>query len=140
VKRLHVAISMSLVALLAFSGCGLRRTWGESPSSQRDHARADIAMFCVALSAFMVDNGRYPTTAEGLAALVTPPSGLTSWKGPYIGGGGPGYHGGVPNDPWGNPYVYVCPRKHNPESYDLHSFGPDGKDGTEDDITNWSNW
>jgi len=42
------------------------------------------------------------------------------------------------NDPWGNPYIYVCPGTHNTDSYDLHSFGPDGQDGTEDDIDNWS--
>ena len=42
------------------------------------------------------------------------------------------------NDPWGNPYVYVCPGTHNTDGYDLHSFGPDGQDGTEDDIDNWT--
>jgi general secretion pathway protein G len=93
-------------------------------------ATADISALGAALGAFKVDNGRYPTSAEGLAVLSTDPSGLPKWKGPYI-------ERPVGNDPWGNPYVYVCPGKHNPDSYDLHSFGPDGKDGTADDITNW---
>ena len=53
-----------------------------------------------------------------------------AWKGPYI-------KRGVPNDPWGNPYVYRFPGQHNVNSYDLHSFGPDGHEGG-DDIDNWS--
>ena len=44
---------------------------------------------------------------------------------------------GIPDDPWRHPYIYVCPGKHNPSSYDIMSMGPDGREGTDDDITNW---
>ncbi len=51
---------------------------------------------------------------------------------------GPYIERGVPKDPWGNDYIYKSPGDHNTEGYDLHSLGPDGQDGTEDDIDNWS--
>ena len=55
-----------------------------------------------------------------------------NWHGPYMQN-----ESGIPSDPWGNPYIYLCPGKHNPSSYDIISLGPDGREGTEDDITNW---
>jgi len=95
-------------------------------------ALADISAIEVALDAFEVDTGRYPTTDEGLAALVQAPPLLSSWKGPYL------KRSKVPVDPWGNPYVYRCPGEHNTESYDLFSCGADGQEGGGDDIDNWS--
>jgi len=94
-------------------------------------ARTDVSQLGTALSTFEVDNGRYPTSAEGLAALSVAPGGLTSWHGPYV-------QKAVRNDPWGNPYVYACPGTHNTDGFDLHSFGPNGQDGAEDNIDNWS--
>jgi len=95
-------------------------------------AISDIASLEVALDAFEVDTGRYPTTDEGLAALVEAPPMLSSWKGPYL------KRRKVPVDPWGNAYIYRCPGEHNTESYDLFSCGPDGQEGGGDDIDNWS--
>lgn len=94
-------------------------------------ARTDIANLEVALDAFEIDTGRFPGTQQGIAALVEEPTGVKGWHGPYI-------KRGVPNDPWGNPYVYKCPGDHNTDGYDLHSFGPDGNSGGDDDIDNWS--
>jgi general secretion pathway protein G len=79
-----------------------------------------------------LDEGRYPTTQEGLGALVNRPPGMDAWHGPYLKGGM------VPLDPWRNPYVYVAPGAHGP--YDLISYGSDGREGGEGsaaDITNW---
>jgi len=86
--------------------------------------------FEMAIDAFEVDCGRYPTTAEGLKALVQQPAGLNGWKGPYL-------KAGLPMDSWGHPYFYVCPGRHSPQAYDLYSAGPDGKTDTADDIGNW---
>ena len=61
---------------------------------------------------------------------ATAPRDAQSWKGPYL-------KGEIPNDPWGRPYSYECPGKHNPTSYDLMSQGADGRAGGDDDITNW---
>jgi general secretion pathway protein G len=82
------------------------------------------------LTAYRVNMGRYPSTDEGLAALLDPPSEeARNWRGPYVKKLNP--------DPWGQPYQYVCPGEHNPDTYDLWSFGPDGEE-SEDDIGNWS--
>ena len=94
-------------------------------------AGLDIGNIEVGIDMFEVDCGRYPTTEEGIRALLEPPSGATDWMGPYI-------KRGVPKDPWGNTYVYRCPGRRNADGYDLHSFGPDGQEGGEDDIDNWS--
>ena len=95
-------------------------------------AQAQIAMTETALQMFDVDCGRFPTAEEGLAALVKQPSNCPSWnRGGYL-------PAGVPNDPWGNPFVYKCPGQHAPKTFDLYSLGPDGRDGTEDDIGNWN--
>lgn len=101
------------------------------------HAKAvaDIESLSAALDQFYLHCGRHPTTEEGLDALRTKPQSddMSSWSGPYI-------KRAVPVDPWGKPYVYLCPGDKNPESYDLYSLGRDGKEGGEGsdkDITNW---
>jgi general secretion pathway protein G len=81
------------------------------------------------VEAFKSDCGRYPTTAEGLGALVIAPANVTGWKGPY--------RTSIAPDSWGHAFIYVCPGTHNPTSFDLYSAGPDGKPGTADDIGNW---
>lgn len=107
------------------------RLAGKSQQGKLAAAQADInAHLSVALDLFEVDNGRYPTTEEGLAALRTAPSAAPRWKGPYL-------KRPVPPDPWRKPYVYRSPGQHNREDYDLFSYGPDGVEGGQDDITNW---
>lgn len=82
-----------------------------------------------ALMAYRLNIGRYPTTAEGLAALRTAPSGVGDrWKGPYI------EQDAI--DPWMNPYQYRYPGTRNPDKYDIWSLGPDGVESG-DDIGNW---
>lgn len=96
-------------------------------------ARLQIESFSNALDLFYIDAGRYPTSAEGLAALSQRPPGVDAWNGPYVKGGS------VPADPWGNPYVYRSPGQHG--SYDIVSLGADGRDGGEGsnaDVTSWT--
>jgi len=96
-------------------------------------AKIQIQSFESALDLFYLDAGRYPSTAEGLAALVRSTSGVTAWNGPYLKGGL------VPNDPWGKPYVYRSPGEHG--VYDIISYGSDGQEGgtgTAADITSWA--
>ena len=83
-----------------------------------------------ALDAYEVDNGFYPRSMQD---LIQQPSNARNWHGPYL---DPPQ---LPVDPWGNPYVYYFPGKHNPDGYDLLSVGPDGKEGTDDDIVSWLN-
>ncbi len=95
-------------------------------------ARLQIEALSNSLDLFYLDVGRYPTSQEGLGALVRRPAGADTWNGPYVKGGT------VPSDPWRNVYVYVAPGAHG--AYDLMSYGSDGREGGEGpaaDITNW---
>jgi general secretion pathway protein G len=82
-----------------------------------------------ALGQYEVDNGFYP---KSLQDLIVAPGDAKNWHGPYFD------PPKLPVDPWGNPYIYYYPGKHNTSSYDLLSVGPDGKEGTDDDIGNWT--
>lgn len=105
------------------------RLAGRSEEAKIAACRADIhSNISVALDLFELDNGRYPTSEEGLAALRIKPASVSKWKGPYL--------KREPVDPWGNKYIYKSPGEHNPD-YDLYSYGPDGREGGGDDVTNW---
>jgi general secretion pathway protein G len=84
-------------------------------------ARIQLQSFVTALDLYYLDAGRYPSSAEGLTALVRPTSGVAAWNGPYLRGGN------VPNDPWSHAYVYRSPGEHGP--YDIVSYGSDGQEG-----------
>jgi general secretion pathway protein G len=84
-------------------------------------ATIQIQSFASSLDLFYLDLGRYPTTSEGLGALVTKPGGATSWNGPYL------KNNSVPGDPWGHPYKYRAPGDHSP--YEIISLGSDGQEG-----------
>ena len=103
---------------------------GKSEAARVTAAQTDIrAGIKSALDQFEIDNGYYP---KSLNDLLQQPNGVKNWHGPYF---DPPQ---LPVDPWGNPYVYVAPGRHNPNGYDLSSVGPDGKAGTDDDIGNWT--
>ena len=122
---LVVIIIGVLVAMVA------PRLTGRSRQAREAATEADInAHLSAALDLFELDNGRFPTTAEGMDALRTAPSGVRRWKGPYL-------KRPIPMDPWGRPYIYRSPGQYNREDYDLSSHGPDGVEGNKDDITNW---
>jgi general secretion pathway protein G len=84
-------------------------------------AKIQLQSFTSSLELFYLDAGRYPTTSEGLAALVKPVASVTSWNGPYLKGSV------VPNDPWGKPYVYRSPAERS--AYEIISYGADGQEG-----------
>lgn len=122
---LVVIIIGILVAMVA------PRLTGKSQQARIAASQADInAHLSTALDLFELGVGRFPTTQEGLAALRTAPSGATGWRGPYL-------KRDVPKDPWGRKYAYRSPGQHNREDYDLFSYGPDGVEGGDDDVTNW---
>ncbi|MFB3892514.1 MAG: type II secretion system protein GspG [Phycisphaerae bacterium] len=96
-------------------------------------AVSDIANLSISLETFDVDCGRYPTTDEGLDVLLVQPKDVKEWNGPYMDASK-----GLPVDPWGRAYVYRCPGQQNPDRFDVFSLGPDGVEGTSDDIGNWT--
>lgn len=100
-------------------------------------ATSQLGIFSLALDSYRLDNSQYPTTAQGLQALRTPPPGRSggplNWRGPYL-------RKDVPLDPWGRPYVYVAPGVTNPDAYDLYTLGRDGAvggAGEDADLTSW---
>ena len=84
-------------------------------------ARIQLQSFSSALDLFYLDAGRFPSSAEGLSALVQRTPGIAAWNGPYLKGGN------VPKDPWNHAYVYRSPGEHSP--YDIVSYGADGQEG-----------
>lgn len=84
-----------------------------------------------ALSSFEMDNDHYPRGRNGLLELVQRPQEARNWRGPYLA------KSRIPRDAWGHDFLYECPGKHSPDSYDLSSLGPDGIAGTEDDLGSW---
>lgn len=123
-----IAVLAGLVSPMVF------RHVGDAKSTA---ARAQIELLSLALDAYRLDNDRYPTSSQGLAALLTLPTRdpvPRRWRGPYL-------RKGLPMDPWGRPYLYESPGQANPESYDIKSYGRDGQPGGSEedaDITSWA--
>jgi general secretion pathway protein G len=123
-----IELLLVLVILGVLAALVVPKFVGRGEQARITAAKADISSIKTALNAFEIDTGRYPTTEEGLTALVSQPSGVQNWH---------GYLDNVPKDPWGNPYQFRSPGQHNPEGFDVYSFGPDGREGN-DDIGNWN--
>ena len=108
---------------------------GKGEKAKISAAKVEMgALLGTALDLYEMDNGKYPTTEQGLKALITKPvidPPPKNWNGPYL-----KKKKQVPKDPWGNEYVYVCPGGHNPDAYDLSSLGYDGIQSA-DDVVSW---
>jgi len=127
-----VELMLVLVILGVLAAIVLPKFGGISERSRITATQTQLSSFKTALDAFEVDMGHYPSGKSGLVDLIQQPRDAKNWHGPYLD------HDVIPKDPWGNDYVYECPGRHNPSSYDLSSAGPDGRFGTEDDICNWT--
>jgi general secretion pathway protein G len=127
-----IELMLVLVILATLAAIVTPRLTGQSKRAKIIAAQSQIAQFGTALDAFEIACGRYPTTSEGMLALLQAPADLPDWNGPYLN------KNVVPLDPWGNEYQYRCPGQYNPDGYDLYCYGPDGSQGGDDDITNWS--
>jgi len=123
---LVVAIIGTLAALI------VPKLSGKGEEAKKAAAKADIGTLGMMLDNFELDNGHYPSGKNGMQDLLVQPRDAQNWKGPYLKDAN-----SLPTDPWGRPYIYECPGKHNPTSYDLSSMGLDGRQGTDDDIANW---
>jgi general secretion pathway protein G len=126
-----VEMLLVLVILATLAAIVIPKFAGRSQQAKVTAAQSQISSLELALDAFEVDNGYYPKSGA-LNDLIQAPANSPNWKGPYL-------PKAVPLDPWGNPYTYEYPGKHNGSGYDLLSNGPDGRSGTEDDINNWDN-
>jgi len=127
---------MELLAVLVIIGVVMgvvgSKFFGQAEEAKRKAAKIEINQIGQSLDLYKLEIGRYPTTSEGLQALITAPAGVSNWNGPYW------KNGSLPTDPWKNEYKYTAPGQHG--AYDIVSLGPDGKEGGEGpdrDITSW---
>jgi general secretion pathway protein G len=100
--------------------------------AKSDTARLQIEELGASLDLYKLETGRYPTTQEGLQALVQQPPGATGWNGPYL------KKRTLPKDPWGTDYRYTSPGQHG--NYDISSLGADNREGGDrenKDINSW---
>ncbi|MGA2017369.1 MAG: type II secretion system major pseudopilin GspG [Opitutaceae bacterium] len=127
----EILVVITIIGLLA--GLTIANFGKLFGGSQVDIARLFVSQSMkTPLVTYRLQMGAYPSTDEGLQALLAAPPGKADrWRGPYVEGNK------IPPDPWGEPYQYKCPGVHNKDGYDLWSKGPDRTDGTDDDIGNW---
>ncbi|MBI4773613.1 MAG: type II secretion system major pseudopilin GspG [Deltaproteobacteria bacterium] len=126
IELLVVLIILGLLAALVGP-----RLFGRVDTARQQAAQTQIEIFSGALDTYRLDNGKYPTTDQGLQALMEKPEDLSNWAGPYL-------KKEIPRDPWGNDYVYKSPGEHG--DYDITSYGEDGQeggDGNSTDIVSW---
>ena len=130
-RRAFTLIELMIVVIIiaALASMVAPRLIERSDEAKANIARGDLSNLDVSLKLFRLDTGRYPTTDEGLGALMTAPGGVSQWKGPYL--------ERKPLDPWKRAYQYLYPGTRNTGGVDLFSKGADGQENTADDVTNW---
>lgn len=122
-----IEVMVVVIVLGLLAGLVAPQILGRVSEARAETARTQLELIRVALDNYYLDNGRYPTTAQGLEALRTRPASdpePRSWRGPYL-------RNAVPEDPWGRPYIYRSPGEQNPTTFDLVTLGADGERGGE---------
>lgn len=128
---IEVLVVVVILAILA--AVVVPRVMDRPGQAREAAAKQGVASIMTALNMFRLDTFAYPTTEQGLGALVTQPAGLPEgayWKGPYL--------DRVPKDPWGRPYLYLQPGTHG--AVDVYSLGSDGRPGGEGEAADIGNW
>ncbi|MFO1131414.1 MAG: type II secretion system major pseudopilin GspG [Hyphomicrobiales bacterium] len=126
-----VELLVVLVILVLLASIIGPRVIGYLSSSRAKTAHIQIESLVTAMELFHIDVGRYPSSTEGLAALVKSPGNVPGWNGPYLA------KGNVPQDPWGHPYIYQAGQNGN--TFEIKSLGADGKEGGSDENADVSN-
>ena len=118
-----IEILVVLVLLAVIMSVVAGNYLGRGEKAKADAAKIEIGQISQTLDLYKLETGRYPTTQEGLQALIAAPSGVSNWNGPYW------KKQSVPKDPWGNEYKYTSPAAS--AAYEILSYGADGKEGGE---------
>ena len=126
---LELLVVMVIIGLLA--GYVGPKLFAQIGKSEIKVAKAQVDALQKALDQYRLDAGRYPSTQQGLAALMAKPADEARWQGPYLAKA-------VPPDPWGRPYAYRAPGQHG--EYDLYTLGRDGAPGGEGDNADVTSW
>lgn len=131
-----IEVLVVIIVLGLLAGLVGPRILGRVSEARSATARTQIELIGVALDNYNLDNGRYPTTEQGLQALRESPTREPvprNWRGPYL-------RRDVPADPWDKPYEYRSPGEANPDSYDLFTYGSDGVPGGEGEAADVRSW
>jgi general secretion pathway protein G len=120
---LEIMVVITLIGLVAAAVSV--SVMGMLEKGEMDTARNQAFEIGKSIELYKLQQGSYPTTAQGLQVLAAPPRGKPFME-------------RVPKDPWGEEYIYVIPGQKNPAKFDVRSKGPDKQEGTEDDVGNWS--
>ncbi len=123
----ELLLVVTIIGILA--GAVMLNFSGRTQEAKITRAQQDIKNIGMALSMYEIQIGSYPSSDQGLMALVEDP-GVEGWTKPFT-------QQKTFRDPWGNDYRYNTPGDKSGMEYDLYSVGPDGQDGSEDDIGNW---
>ena len=127
----EILVVLAIIGLIV--GLAGPRVLNYLSDSKVKAAKLQIASFSTVLDLYYLDNGRYPTSNEGLAALIQKPETASTWRGPYL------KSSIVPTDPWGRPYVYRSPGQQAP--FEILSLGAEGREGgganNSENITSW---
>ncbi len=127
---MEMLLVLAIIAMLA--GMGIFLTRNVLPDAEKVKVKGDISAMRGNLIRYKTNGGLFPTTEQGLRALVVRPS-----DGPQPSSWSQSMKQEALMDPWGNPYQYRYPGVRNPSEFDIWSIGIDKKDGTDDDIGNW---
>jgi len=122
-------VLLVLVILVVLASLAVNMFTGTQEKAERDAAAAEVGLIKRGIEMYRFHTRQYPSD---LQELVTKPSDAKladRWGGPYL--------DKVSTDPWDNDYRFAAPGKHNPDTFDIWSVGPDGQDGSADDIGNW---
>jgi general secretion pathway protein G len=124
-------VLLVLVILVVLASMAVNVFWGAREKADRQAAATQVGLYAKAADMYRLDMKRYPSNLQDLVNKPSDAAAANKWSGPYM--------DKIAKDPWDNEYHYASPGKHNPSSCDIWSSGPDGQDGTPDDIGNWEN-
>jgi general secretion pathway protein G len=126
-----IEVLLVLVILVILASFAVVQFTGVRKSANVQAAKTQVGLIKSAITTYEMNVNGYPSSLQALRAKPQDLADPTKWAGPYL-------DTEIPKDPWGNAYQYACPGQHNPDSFDVWSFGPDGANGTPDDIGNWT--
>jgi general secretion pathway protein G len=126
-----IELLLVLAILVVLASMVVTMFGGTQEKALKDAAKGQVGIFKSAVNLYKFHTRDYPSDLSGLTTKPGDANVASRWAGPYLDAGK------VPLDPWDHDYKFIAPGKHNPDSFDVWSTGPDGQDGTEDDIGNW---
>ena len=124
-------VLLVLVILVVLASMAVNVFWGAQEKADKNAAATQVGFYARAMDRYRLDMKKYPANLQDLVGKPSDAAAANRWGGPYM--------DKIAKDPWDREYKYVSPGKHNADSFDVWSAGPDGQDGTADDIGNWEN-